>query len=396
MVKVLVVDPPFFTLPYDLHFCRALAQAGADVELIGRPPRRYEAVGPQPFPLRAWFYRLAEGKGDSWQTSRATKALKAAEHAWGWWTVSRVVARTRPDVLHLQWLVVPAIDGVFLRRLARRVPLFLTVHNASLMAHSAASVVGGLGAKLQRLGQGDLLALFAGFVVHTEQTRAHLEKLGVAPDRIRVLAHPPLALAESEARPVDQPGREIRILFFGSIKPYKGVDVLVRAGIELMRTTPNCRIDIVGRPFADLGAERAMVEAAGLEARIGFDLRYIPDEDLASYLAAADIVVFPYREIDASGAFALAVQAGKPVVASAIGVFTEPPAAEHIRLVPPDDPTALAAVLTDLVRDPAQRTRLADGSRTLRASLVSWDAFATACLAFYRERSTAPHGATGR
>lgn len=385
-MKVLVVDPPFFTLPYDLHFSRALAAAGADVELIGRPPRRYEAVGAQPFPLRPWFYRLAERKGDAWRTSRVTKALKAAEHAWGWWKVSREVKRTRPDVLHLQWFVLPAVDGLFLRRVARTVPLFLTVHNASLVAHSAASVVGGLGARLQQIGQGDLLGLFTGFIAHTEQTRAHLVQLGVAPERIRVLAHPPLDLAVTGEPPASSEDREVRILFFGSIKPYKGVDVLVRAGIELLRRTPGCRIDIVGRPFADLEPERALVAAAGLEHRLGFDLRYIPDEDLAGYLSAADIVVFPYREIDASGAFALAVAAGKPVVASAIGVFNEPPAAERVRLVPPDDPPALAAALESLVRDPAARAHLAEGSRALRESFVSWGSFATDCLAFYRER----------
>lgn len=385
-MKVLVVDPPFFTLPYDLHFSRALAAAGAEVELIGRPPRRYEAVGTEPFPIRPWFYRLAEGKGDSWRTSRATKVLKAAEHAWGWWTVSRAVQRDRPDVLHLQWFVLPAVDGLFLRRVARTVPLFLTVHNASLVAHSAASVIGGLGARLQQMGQGDLLGLFTGFIAHTEQTRAHLVELGVAPERIRILAHPPLDLAAtSELRTTDE-DREVRILFFGSIKPYKGVDVLVRAGIELLRRTPGCRIDIVGRPFADLEPERALVAAAGLEHRLGFDLRYIPDEDLAGYLSAADIVVFPYREIDASGAFALAVAAGKPVVASAIGVFSEPPASERIRLVPPDDPPSLARALAELVGDPAARARLAEGSRAMRQTLVSWDAFASQCMAFYHER----------
>ena len=205
--------------------------------------------------------------------------------------------RPAPAVVRL-----PAVDGLFLRRLARRVPLFLTVHNASLVAHSAASVVGGLAARVQQAGQGDLLDLFAGFVAHTEQTRAHLESLRVGSERIRVLAHPTLDLAGPGSTRLPT-NRELRILFFGSIKPYKGVDVLVRAGIELLQANPGCRIDIVGRPFTDLAAERAMVAAAGLEARIGFDLRYVPDDDLAGYLAAATSSVFPYRQIDASGRF---------------------------------------------------------------------------------------------
>lgn len=390
-MKVLVVDPPLFTLPYDLHFCQALAAAGTEVALIGRPLRAFEedATGEEdaagrPFPLHPWFYRRAERRGEGWRTSRATKLLKIGEHALGWRTVERHLIRTQADIVHLQWLVLPAVDGFFLRRIARRAGLVLTVHNASLMAHSAGRLVGGLGAWLQRLGQGSLLPLFDRFLAHTEPTKAHLVALGVDPARILVLDHPPLELAAGIPPAARREGGEVRILFFGSIKPYKGVDLLVRAGIALMQDVPGCRIDIVGRPFEDLAAERAMVAAAGLDDRFGFDLRYVPDADLARYLMAADIAVFPYREIDASGALALAVAHGLPIVASAIGVFNEPPAAEHIRLVPPDDPAALAAALRDLVLDPAARARLAEGSRRLQASLLSWRGFAESCLALYR------------
>lgn len=384
-MRILLVDPPLFTLPYDLHFARALAAAGAEVELVGRPLRAYEAVEPAwGGRLRPLFYRRAEQRREGWRSSRATQALKAMEHALGWWAVERLVAGSRPDVLHLQWLVLPAVDGCFLRRIKRRVPLVLTVHNASLTAHGAASLVGRLGARLQAAGQGGILGLFDRFLVHTEQTRAHLVRSGVAPARIEVLAHPPLALPPAAAPAPPRLAGPVRILFFGAIKPYKGVDVLVRAGIELMRTVPDCRIDIVGRPFQDLAHERALIAAAGLEDRFGLDLRYVPDEDLARHLAAADIAVFPYREIDASGAFALAVAQGLPIVASAIGVFAEPPAADHIRLVPPGDAAALAAALRALVTDPAARARLAAGSRQLQASLVSWQGFAARCLELYR------------
>lgn len=383
-MRVLVLDPPLFTLPYDLHFARALAEAGAEVSLVGRPLRPYEAIDPAaPVPFRPLFYRRAEARQGAWRTSRATQALKALEHALGWRAVERLVAATRPDVVHLQWLVLPAIDGLFLRRIKRRAPLVLTVHNASLTAHGAASLVGRLGAALQEAGQRRLLGLFDRFLAHTEQTRAQLVRAGVEPARIEVLAHPPLELAPAPPPAPKRPGAPVRILFFGAIKGYKGVDVLVEAGIRLMQGAPGCRIDIVGRPFEDLAPQRALIEAAGLGDRFGLDLRYVPDEDLARYLAAADIAVFPYREIDASGAFALAVAHGLPVVASAIGVFREEPAARHIRLVPPGDAGALAEALRELVTDEAARARLAAGSRALQASLVPWRGFAERCLALY-------------
>ena len=187
------------------------------------------------------------------------------------------------------------------------------------------------------------------------------------------------------ARPAIQrpAGDPVRILFFGAIKGYKGVDVLVRAGIELMRAAPGCRIDIVGRPFQDLAEERAMIAAAGLEDRFGLDLRYVPDEDLARYLAQADIAVFPYREIDASGAFALAVAQGLPIVASAIGVFKEPPASAHVRLVPPHAPAPPGEPCGEFGRD-----------RRAGHRIGRWG---TGCApASYRIRSSSTGASSGR
>lgn len=381
-MKVFIVDPPLFTLPYDVHFARALAAAGSTVDLIGRPLRGYERVQDESFRYRPLFYRLTE-PGRGWQTSRAAKLLKAVEHGGGLWSLQRLVAAERPDVVHVQWLVLPTLERPMLRRIRRQAGLFLTVHNASLAAHSADAVVGGVGAAAQRFGRRDILGEFDGFIAHTEQTRAHLERAGIPAERICVIGHPPLTPGEL---PTVQGDGTVRILFFGSIKPYKGVDILVRAALQLLPSRPDCRIDVVGRPFASLDAERQAVSEAGLAGRFGFDLRFIPDEDLARYLAAADITVFPYREIDASGAFALAVAAGKPVVASALGVFAEQPAASAISLFPTENVDALAGALARLVDDAGERRAAAERVRALAVTLDSWPDFAKDCAGFYARR----------
>ena len=94
-------------------------------------------------------------------------------------------------------------------------------------------------------------------------------------------------------------------------------------------------------------------------------------------------MVFPYRRIDASGALAVAIEAGKPVVASEIGVFAEEPTRRHLRLVRPGDPTDLARALGELIGDPAARASLAAGMQALKAGLRSWPDFAQACLQVY-------------
>jgi glycosyltransferase involved in cell wall biosynthesis len=98
--------------------------------------------------------------------------------------------------------------------------------------------------------------------------------------------------------------------------------------------------------------------------------------------------VFPYREIDGSGAMSHAVRFEKPIVASNVGGFAEPPFRDYVELVPPDDATALARVLSDLLDDSARLTSLTDKSRTLRSLLPSWPAFAAACQLMYRGIAT--------
>jgi glycosyltransferase involved in cell wall biosynthesis len=370
-VKVLVVDPSLFTLPYDQAFCRALAGAGAEVTLVGRPLRPGEALDGTGFSFLPLFYPRAERR----PAGRSGTVLKGLEHALGLHRLARLVRMQRPDAVHLQWLVLPALDAPGYARIARLAPLVFTAHN-SVVFHGGAS-------PLQRLGYGRVLRRFAHCLVHTGQTADHLQKLGVPRGRVTVLAHPPLTLDAPPPPAASGDGR-VRILLFGALKPYKGIDVLVRAGLELARRRDDFHITVAGRPFLALDGLEAEIAAAGARARFTFDARFLPEADLAAHLAAADIIVFPYREIDASGALALAAGQGKPIVASAVGVFAEPPVAERVWLVPPGDVDALAGALERLIATPAERAALGQAAAGLAQAMPGWPAFAGACLAIYR------------
>jgi glycosyltransferase involved in cell wall biosynthesis len=197
-----------------------------------------------------------------------------------------------------------------------------------------------------------------------------------------VLPHPPLSLPVAPHAGPRPPG-PLRILLFGALKPCKGVDVLVAAGLELARRGRDCHVTIAGRPFMDLGPLEAAVAAAGARERFTFDARFLPDADLAAHLAAADILVFPYREIDASGALALAAGRGKPIVASAVGAFAERPAADHLLLVPPGNARALADVLERLILTPEERSLRGQLALGLAVALPGWPTFAARCLEIY-------------
>jgi glycosyltransferase involved in cell wall biosynthesis len=384
-VRVLVVNPSLFAPAYDYHFCRALAAGGVDVTMVGRPLRAYEpALAAEPFGFAALFYRGSGQRETSWQTSRLSRLRKGVEHALGLRALTALAAEQPADIVHFQWLVLPFLERFALDRLRQRSGLVLTVHNAELTTHSTSAVVGRLGALLQALGRKGAVLGFDRYIVHTTKTFDQLVAIGIDAERIRLLPHPPLEL--DAPPPPSQPGAadgRREILFFGAIKPYKGVDVLIEAGLALAASRGDFRITIAGRPFQPMDALRARIAAAGVDHVFRFDLDYLPDARLAGYLAEAAIVVFPYREIDGSGALALAASFAKPIVASRVGVFAEPPVENHVELVPPEDPKALAAMLAGLLDSPDRLAALGRRSAALQDELPSWQSFAAACRGAY-------------
>jgi glycosyltransferase involved in cell wall biosynthesis len=134
-----------------------------------------------------------------------------------------------------------------------------------------------------------------------------------------------------------------------------------------------------------LEALQARVARAGAEDVFNFDLEFLSDAKLAEYLAAAGIVVFPYREIDGSGALSHAIRFEKPIVASRVGGFAEAPFRDYIELVPPEDASALAATLTGLLDAPSRLQYLEQQTRILQSKLPSWVDYALACRNAYRE-----------
>ncbi|WP_369140400.1 glycosyltransferase [Modestobacter versicolor] len=101
------------------------------------------------------------------------------------------------------------------------------------------------------------------------------------------------------------------LLFFGFLRPYKGVDVLVEAFGQL--ADPAARLVVAGEPATP--AMRALVEdAAAADPRVEPHLSFLPDEELSALVRAATVVVLPYREIHNSGVLFAALSLACPVL----------------------------------------------------------------------------------
>src|SRR5690348_14729632 len=108
-MRIAIVDPSLFTLPYDAHLCEGLAQAGHEVRLYGRHLRPGELAGTSA--LAPFFYSLSEklpraGKN----SSRLRNVVKPLEHVFDTLRLLRELRRFRPDVVHYQWMPIPAVD----------------------------------------------------------------------------------------------------------------------------------------------------------------------------------------------------------------------------------------------------------------------------------------------
>jgi len=109
-------------------------------------------------------------------------------------------------------------------------------------------------------------------------------------------------------------------LYFGQVRPYKGISELVDAFKKL--DTPQTKLLIAGKPLNDEVAQNILKGCKG-NKNIKTFFEFIPDNEIQIYMNAADVVVLPYRDILTSGAVILAMSFGKPIIVPAIGCIPD-------------------------------------------------------------------------
>jgi glycosyltransferase involved in cell wall biosynthesis len=362
-----IVDPSAFTPPYDHALASALAAAGAEVELITSRFPYGSVPAPEGYSVRELFYRHAVGSAGS----RARLAAKLLEHVPDMLRY-RGVARTA-DVVHFQWLAVQAVD----RYLLPPRPIVLTAHDLLPREPRPGQV------RAQRR----LYDAVDAIVAHSAYGRELLVgRLGLDPRKVRIIHHGAFRHLTAQVReePLPDELRDVAVpvvLFFGLLRPYKGIDTLLDAwqGIE------GAELWIVGRPRMPLEPLRARAAQA---PGVRIIPRFVSDAELPGYFRRADVVVLPYartERLDWSGVLATALAFGKPTVVSDVGGFPELAAAGAVRLVAPNDPAALRAAMAGLLGDQQAREGLAWGALTAAEGAYSWETAARETLALYRD-----------
>jgi glycosyltransferase involved in cell wall biosynthesis len=176
----------------------------------------------------------------------------------------------------------------------------------------------------------------------------------------------------------------IRVLFFGRIYRYKGLDVLIRSMPLVAEELPTVRAVIAGVGEDLTPYKRTMTHPNLFEIRN----RFIADEETARLFTEADVVVFPYLEASQSGVLAIANAFAKPVIVTDVGELSHSVTDGETGLViPPGDERALAEAILRLASDEGLRARLGDAGRTVALETASPKAVADKAMNIYREVS---------
>jgi glycosyltransferase involved in cell wall biosynthesis len=340
--------------------------------------------------FKAIYPRFLYPGGD---TTDETAPLPAAERL----TVRRSLAwynplgwaaeglRVRADVIHAQhWSLplVPVYWTVLALAKRRGARVVLTIHNTAPHANSRAFVP-ALRA---------LCRLADCCILHSEHCRRQaVEQLGVPPQKARLIRPgvgpaPPGAGADKAAarRRLGLPADAPVVLCFGAIRPYKGVDVLLRAFARALDAMSEARLVIAGKPWVDWRTYQGLIDELGIGGRVHAFPRFIPQAEVPGFFAAADVVALPYTRFDSqSGVGMEALGYGKPLIVTGLGGLAELVSDARF-VVPPGDAEALADRLALCLREPAVR-ELMRAEAAERARDFSWDRAAAQTVSLYKE-----------
>jgi glycosyltransferase involved in cell wall biosynthesis len=294
---------------------------------------------------------------------------------------ARLVGATAYDIYHIQWAPVATVDWLVLRLLRLTTPVVLTVHN--VLPHES-TTFDSISRKL-------LYHSVDHLIVHTDRSKERLIKqFDVSKNDISIIPHGNFSYMGRFDVDIDLLPQKVRelserptMLAFGLVREYKRLDIAIQALAIVQETVPDTALLVAGDSRTNMSKYYDLVAELGLESDVIFFTEYIPDELVPSVFTVADVCVFPYEDIDQSGAALLTATLGKPIVASDIAGFRDIVIPEETGILVDKNPEELAAAVSRILSDPVLRKHLGTAVAERAHSEFSWDAIADKTLELY-------------
>lgn len=238
--------------------------------------------------------------------------------------------------------------------------------------------------KLDRMLLRLLLRGYHDLICHDARGAQELRKLGVAENRIQQASLPAALLAVPKSRDrasfrgqgPAKPGRP-RLLFFGFVRHYKGLDILY----EALQANPQCELWVVGDFWQPQEEFDELAKKLGVDSQVTVFPGYLDKDELPDLFACCDALVLPYRSGTGSALRELGHSQGVPVIASDVGAISDgiDPGVNGF-VVTAGDAAALAAAIDDLPTLNLKDLRASAPKQEAARNLSAWRDYAVLLL----------------
>jgi len=307
--------------PYALGMAAALTSVGIHVDFVGSDDLSVPELLANP---RLNFLNLrGDQREDASTKAKVLRVLKYYARLIGY------AAKAKPKLFHILWnnkfqLFDCTLLMLYYKLLSKRV--IFTAHNVNAGKRDQND------SWLNRISLKVQYSLCDHVFVHTDGMKSEMtsefripeRKVSVIPFGINnTVQSTSLSSAEAK-RQLGTNGDDRAVLFFGNIAPYKGLEYLISAFVELLNKDRNYRLIIVGKPKGSEGYWKQIhqrIARSGIRDRVIERIEYIPDEETELFFKAADVLILPYTRVFQSGVLFLGYSFGLPAIASDVGTL---------------------------------------------------------------------------
>lgn len=372
-MKIGMLDPANLTPFYTYALCDALVNNGH--ELIYYSTRYDNDPGLTPPATVEFvdhyfkFFRNLQFRGPQ----KLRKVIRGISYLPDHRSLLRKLSKDNPDVVHMQWARLPILDLYFIRALQHAgIPVVLTVHDVNPLFNSGSDhMLARLYDRVDHL-----------IVHHSSAVSVLRDRYGVNDtEKISIIPHGPL---QSENIPKDKTRNDARkalgipknayvITFFGEIKYYKGIDILIDAVVKAADKLPDIYLLIAGKPgtLKDI-PNTSILKDKNISHQTNFS--FIPNDEVWRYYLAANIITLPYRQISQSGVLFSALAHERFTICSDVGGVPE--LIEMVgggRIIPKESADKLADTITMLFKEKGRLDIEAQKARIRLFDLCNWN-----------------------
>jgi len=199
-------------------------------------------------------------------------------------------------------------------------------------------------------------------IVHNSAGEQYLRAISRVEQQIDIAALPSPWTQPRTARTASRKTGPLRLLFFGTVRPYKGLDIL----LEALAHSESIELVVAGDFWEPIANYEALIERFGIENRVALRPGYVPHEEFGEIFGEADALVLPYRSGSGSIVREIAFDHGVPVIATNVGSIAESVVDGENGIVV-SRPTVEGLVFAlETISQPETLRRLTEGATRLR------------------------------